>query len=141
MGVSFALEGPLIFNLRGKLFIIIIFFSSAQHLKHRFGNGVFLSLKLTTTLNEPKMTQMIRMTFSQAFIDVIPAAGNGNMEVRLQMPSLGKAPSGEVGHLSLGRVFSTLEEAKSHGILEAYSVKETSLEQIFVAFAANRVFA
>ena len=88
------------------------------------------------------MTKTLRASFSQAFIDIMPGE-DGNMEARLQMPSGNNIQLPNCGphHLSLGRVFSTLEEAKDRGVISAYTVKETSLEQIFVAFAANRMFA
>ncbi len=42
-------------------------------------------------------------------------------------------------NVSWGKMFATMEEARSKYDLEAYSVGQCSLEQIFLAFAKSQV--
>eukprot|EP00808_Paulinella_micropora_P011872 g18625.t1 len=95
---------------------------SAQHLKHRYGDGYQLDLNTTET-----MIEALEAWLHQNFVDVVPLEKHGqNVKYRVSKK------------LSLGRMFGLLETVKEQFAISAYSLSETSLEQIFIHFARQQ---
>lgn len=131
----------------------LVCIGSAQHLKHRFGNGVLLHIKLAAGATTALLEARLRESFPEAVVSTTEQH-DGNVECRLVpsngAPATAVSPSAasalvsaaavapvpaEGATFSLGRIFAALEDSKQSGLLEAYSVSETTLEQIFIAFA------
>jgi len=94
---------------------------SSQHLKHRFGRG--FQLDISTGANDPAPAQeFIRRSFPS--VEELECYG-GKMKYRI---------SSEEQH-SLRDVFALIESNKTGVGITEYSVGQTTLEQIFIAFA------
>jgi ABC-type multidrug transport system ATPase subunit len=97
-----------------------------QHLKTKYGSGWAVSARLANTGGGiPPDTTAIKAALSAAFPDAV----------------LEKDVFGEVGYTvekgtPLSTIFSTLESVKVSLNIEDYSVTQTSLEQVFLKFAA-----
>jgi len=130
---------------------------SAQHLKSRYGDGYQLSLKIAElkskdqnqevplvrdpSLNEVPLPQasldskaqhrfdslcrFIESTFKEAMLIEV----NGSQMLRYRIPKTS---------FSLSDLFRIIEENRTKYFIEAYSVSETTLEQIFIHFARQQ---
>lgn len=94
---------------------------SCQHLKSRFGDGYETQLRCALGRGE---------AISAEFLTLFPTSSvqehHGDF-FRLRT----------TGELDLARAFTWLEKLKSEGAVTDYSLTQTSLEQIFVAFAGE----
>ncbi len=100
---------------------------AAQHLKHRFGRGYSLAVKVKPVAKGPGDTAAVKRFVDARFPgSVLQAEHNG--QVSYQVPETEQ----------WGRLFATLEAARGELAMEDYSVSQTSLEQIFLDFAAEQ---
>jgi len=132
---------------------------SAQHLKSRYGDGYQLSIKIAELKSkEQNPEQPLVRDPSQRFPEVpLPEASNdskakhrfetlcgfiestfkdallievnGSLNLKYRIPKTS---------LSLSELFRIIEEKRTEYYIEAYSVSETSLEQIFIHFARQQ---
>ncbi|XP_051003132.1 phospholipid-transporting ATPase ABCA3-like [Acomys russatus] len=97
---------------------------SPQHVRKRFGHVYTLTVKISTAKDEDKVTE---------FKNFIKTTFPGNIKNQEFQGIIGYyIPSKEI---RWGKVFEILEEAKVMFNLEDYSVKQITLEQIFLTFA------
>eukprot|EP00457_Paulinella_chromatophora_P000191 gb/GEZN01000191.1/.p1 GENE.gb/GEZN01000191.1/~~gb/GEZN01000191.1/.p1 ORF type:complete len:1907 (-),score=328.53 gb/GEZN01000191.1/:145-5865(-) len=102
---------------------------SAQHLKGRFGETVQIEVS-TGTRTVDDVRDFILKSFPGA--KEIECFGS---KAKFSLPSSAKTGSGERESLSLAQIFRMLEVRKREfGICE-YSVGQTTLEQVFLAFS------
>ena len=92
---------------------------SAQHLKSRHGGGYRVELKGSVE-SADKMAALIAEVFPQATL-LERHAGRQTYEVRATF--------------DLGRAFRALEQARTDGDVETYSLSQTNLEQVFLNIA------
>jgi len=132
---------------------------SAQHLKSRYGDGYQLSLKIAELKSkEPNQEVPLVRDPSQRFTEVpLPEASNdsksrhrfeslcrfiestftdavlietnGSLILKYRIPKT---------RLNLSDLFRIIEENRTKYHIEAYSVSETTLEQIFIHFARQQ---
>ncbi|XP_038957108.1 phospholipid-transporting ATPase ABCA3-like isoform X2 [Rattus norvegicus] len=95
-----------------------------QHVRKRFGQVYTLTVKINIAKDEEKVKE---------FKDFIKSTFPGNIKFQEFHGTIGYyIPSTEI---CWGKVFEILEEAKVLFKLEDYSVKQVTLEQIFLTFA------
>ncbi|GFS22630.1 ATP-binding cassette sub-family A member 1, partial [Elysia marginata] len=98
---------------------------SLQHLKHRFGGGYTIILRVGGV--NPDLTNIHDFISSS-----LPSAKLVEHRYNMLQYQLGKSST------PLSKLFKTMESAKvSHGV-EDYSVSQTTLEQVFMNFAKNQ---
>jgi ATP-binding cassette subfamily A (ABC1) protein 3 len=105
-------------------------FGSPQHLKNRFAQGYTLIVKLARDDNGYAMNSgplrnhlMTEFPGTETFDDQ-----QGYLEFRIPIPTL-----------SLAKLFRVMETTKTTCHVEDYSVHQTSLEQVFLAFTRGQV--
>ena len=107
-------------------------FGDARHLKYKFGQGFTILAKLDTHLKTPEESTAIMEKFKKHIIGEFNCTVKDEHKdyVHFHVPD----PT-----MSWSKLFSTMESAKeTFDELVDYSVSETTLEQVFIAFAKNQ---
>jgi len=103
-----------------------------QHLKSRFGQGFSVIAKVDAeSANMQKSTPVVVHEFKEMLKRDLPdwtVQSEYGGEVTLSIPPSSK----------LSTIFATMEELRDRFAIQDYSVTQTTLEQIFVAFATNQ---
>ncbi|XP_066919865.1 ATP-binding cassette sub-family A member 2-like [Clytia hemisphaerica] len=99
---------------------------STQHLKDRFGDGYIVVIRIKGSL--PNM-EPIKNFMEETFENCIMKECHNNL-VQYQIPSSSEC--------NLSQIFSTMEEITERFDIEDYSVRQTSLDNVFVNFARNQ---
>lgn len=97
---------------------------TTQHLKHRFGGGYTLQIKVS---KDTAMNTVCEFVESQ-FINAIVKDKHGN-KIEYIIPHRGN---------SLGRIFGVMEQNKLNYFIADYSVSQTTLDQVFINFAKSQ---
>eukprot|EP01136_Pigoraptor_vietnamica_P036668 Opistho-1_new@103574 len=114
---------------------------SSQHLKDKFGSGYTLILRVAND-HEGRVPDL-RRHIEQSFDGAIMKECHHTL-LQFELPAAGdpNAPRDESGtqpsRLSLAKVFSTMEAARSEFGIEDYSLSQTTLEQVFIGFAREQ---
>jgi ABC-type multidrug transport system ATPase subunit len=101
-----------------------------QHLKSRFGKGYTLIMKVRADGDKPGKTGPAKDFVGQSFAGATLVA-EYNGQLTYNVPDTHKWAA----------LFGTLEANKDRLELDDYSVSQTSLEQIFLGFAAHQQVA
>ncbi|KAF5400786.1 hypothetical protein PHET_05572 [Paragonimus heterotremus] len=94
---------------------------SVQQLKNRFGNGYTVELRISEL---PEAADQVRRTLQNEF----PQLSISNTQTKCyeyQFPQ----------RMQLANLFETLNRLRTGGLIEQYSVKQTTLDQVFVNFS------
>jgi ATP-binding cassette, subfamily A (ABC1), member 4 len=103
-----------------------VFNRSSQHLKSRFGGSYSIEVRCTSIDVIPQVQAMIVSLSEHAVLDEQHGAS-----VKYTVP--------KHSSLSLSTAFRTIEAARqSLGIVQNYSITQTSLEQIFINLAKQQ---
>jgi len=125
---------------------------SVQHLKSRYGSGWQVNIKIGERGNEQKIEVVESDFVNRGDGPASPLTPVTRVGRDLQAFMTNSFPGATLiddqhtnftyridrGNLTLGQVFRTLEEHRQELSMEAYSVSETSLEQIFLQFARQQ---
>eukprot|EP00238_Polyblepharides_amylifera_P013822 CAMPEP_0196598342 /NCGR_PEP_ID=MMETSP1081-20130531/94265_1 /TAXON_ID=36882 /ORGANISM="Pyramimonas amylifera, Strain CCMP720" /LENGTH=1870 /DNA_ID=CAMNT_0041924027 /DNA_START=155 /DNA_END=5767 /DNA_ORIENTATION=+ len=97
-------------------------FGSIQHLKNRFSQGYTLEFSMQAE-NQPKVKAQVANMFPQA---ELVEEHNANLKYQVR------------GAHMLPKLFGAIEESAQGGkLFDDYSISQTTLEQVFVRFAAD----
>src|SRR5699024_7662829 len=119
---------------------------SPQYLKHKFGTGYILTLRLSEVkANFKEAIEFIRENFSQSILrvsdfvltciqvlTVVHSRAQAQHHTMLEF----NLPTNDV---PLSSIFQVLQRAQSSLSLQDYSVSQTTLDQVFVSFASQQV--
>ncbi|XP_023240811.1 ATP-binding cassette sub-family A member 1-like [Centruroides sculpturatus] len=97
-----------------------------QHLKNKFGQGYTLVVKMKQTDERNQITELKKFIKSAFPTIVLKDSYQDTLQYHLLDESM-----------KLSRIFSFMEEVKQKFSLEDYLVNDTTLEQIFLAFARS----
>jgi len=100
---------------------------SPQHLKSRFGKGYTLIVKVRPARDGPGSTAVVKAFVTQAFAGAT-LVSEYNGQVTYDVPDSHKWAA----------LFGELERHKQRLDIDDYSIAQTSLEQIFLGFAAHQ---
>lgn len=101
---------------------------SPQHLKNKFGQGYTLIVQLKTSDNVTEQAHALKNYILQTFPES-KLFDDHQGYVHFQITDTG---------VPLGKVFGTMEKAKAEFNIEDYSVHQTTLEQVFLAFTRGQ---
>ncbi|KAK3590750.1 hypothetical protein CHS0354_030990 [Potamilus streckersoni] len=108
----------------------LVCFGSTQHLKTKFGQGFSLHCRMkTTTEGEPVPMEPL-ISFIQENFPSAHVFDDKQGYTHFQIPDQ---------NTRLGHIFARMEESKESFGVDDYTVNQTSLEQIFLAFTRNQV--
>ncbi|TNN08454.1 ATP-binding cassette sub-family A member 1 [Schistosoma japonicum] len=102
-------------------------FGSLQHLKHRFGNGYRVEIRLNHLATDNEVDK-----FKNEFHSKFPNSILNELRVRYYEYQMDKDV-----HLSL--LFTFLNEMQTNHIIQYYSVKQTTLDHVFVNFSRDQL--
>eukprot|EP00047_Mylnosiga_fluctuans_P017548 m.62444 g.62444 ORF g.62444 m.62444 type:complete len:913 (+) comp7137_c2_seq4:3-2741(+) len=97
---------------------------SIQHLKSRFGRGYQLKIKTDPRGRLPELKAFVASSFAHCNLK---EEYNGELTYQIEQEEHGWS-----------YLFAKCEEAKSHFDIKDYSISQTSLEQVFLTFAAHQ---
>ncbi|XP_013402813.1 ATP-binding cassette sub-family A member 5 isoform X2 [Lingula anatina] len=107
---------------------------TTQHLKHTYGSGYVLEVKLKTEDGDTmEVMDEKREALKDFVINMFPTAEEAES---FGERTVYKIP--QTGVVSLSKTFSKLEEAKGSLGIEEYSFSQSTLEQVFLSFAKQQ---
>ncbi|KAK3590752.1 hypothetical protein CHS0354_030992 [Potamilus streckersoni] len=105
-------------------------FGSTQHLKTKFGQGFSLLCRMKTTTEGEPVPMKPLIDFIQQHFPSAHVFDDKQGYIHFQIPDQ---------NTRLGHIFARMEQSKESFGVDDYSVHQTSLEQIFLAFTRNQV--
>ncbi|CAH8434439.1 unnamed protein product [Schistosoma turkestanicum] len=102
-------------------------FGSSQHLKNRFGNGYRVEIRLNHLTTDDEVNKL-KIEFHAKF----PNSTLNELQSRYYEYQMDK-------QVQLSALFTFLNEMQANHAIEYYSVKQTTLDQVFVNFSRNQM--
>ena len=108
-------------------------FGNIQHLKSKYGKGYGLILKCNRNDNTARVEEFMRLNVPNSLLK-----DKQQQTLFYQIKTKSNNNSADSINISLSKLFTLIETNKSLLNLETYSLTQTSLEQVFLAFARKQ---
>nr|CAH8833395.1 unnamed protein product [Trichobilharzia regenti] len=102
-------------------------FGSIQHLKNCFGNGYTVEIRITPLASDDAINKL-KVDFQRKF----PTSTVNEIQTRYYEYQMGK-------DIRLSELLTFLKDMQDDSIIEHYSVKQTTLDQVFVNFSRDQI--